>query len=248
MSWNFSVVWSIVSGVVASQVAGSSVVAALERGFIHNVDESIGTEQKPIWAPSSFYGQYSSDTTPVEILAYDVEYRIPRNYLESILTSVHDMSTGFSAVARLPKLIGVTSDPENKDGIFVGQKLMAPSKDPGIVRMISSDMPYAAQHDPNTIVFEAESGTPDALWQFGLLRSNSRSSVQDDVYFRRPSQEFAGFVANCNKYNNLCTSFLRISNQSVIIIEYNPSQLMNWRYIHEDVSNLIGKWIIKKGG
>ena len=239
---------SIVSGFVASQVAGSSVVAALERGFIHNVDESIGTEQKPIWAPSSFYGQYSSDTTPVEILSYGVEYRIPRNYLESILTSVHDMSTAFSAVARLPKLIGVTSDPENKDGIFIGQKVVSPERDPGIVRMVSSDMPFSTEHDPNTIVFEAEAGAPDEPWQFGLLRSNSRSYAGHDVYFKRPSSEFAGFVVNCDREYNICTSYFRISSKAVIVFQYNPTQIIIWTYINEGVSNLIGGWIIKKGG
>lgn len=240
-------VGSTVLAVILSQIPSSCFAAGPESGFIHDVNGRNVTEQKPT-SVYPFFGQFSSDTTPVEILSYGVEYRVPRNYLESVLINDHDMSTSFAAVVRLPKFLGVTSNPDDKDGIFIGQKIVTPEIDPGIVRMISSDMPFSPKHDPNTIVFEAEPGASDVPWQFGLLRSTSRSSVRDDVYFRRPSEGFSGFVAICNRHNNICTSYLRISSESVMTFQYNPTQLWRWKYINKGISDLINGWIVKIGG
>ena len=197
-----------------------------------------------IFDKKSFYGSYSTDRTTISVVSYGTAFEIPRYYLESVLISIHDNSTSFAAIASFPEFLGVTN--ANDGGIVIDQNVIAPTTKPNLIRLVSSELIYSREHDPNSIVFDAESGVPDTEWRFGLSFSSKRTSNKNNtVYFSRPRGDDAGFVAFCDTENNECNSYLRFSSQLVIICQYNVTLLKDWKGVRDGTSALIGSWVFR---
>jgi len=196
-----------------------------------------------------FFGLYSTDKTLIEFSSLDTTYSIPRNYLETVILDRADNSVTFSAVAKIPFYFGVINDANDKRGIFIDEKLKDPTHDLSIVRITLENSDFDPVHDPNAIVFNAEAKAPDTEWQFGLSHSETRSLVGESVYFKRPADNFSGFVAFC-QYEPLytCLSYLRVSPKTSIIYQYSTEKLSQWMEISRNVERLVDSWIIKRGG
>jgi hypothetical protein len=145
----------IIAGGFASE---HCVQCDILRFDVNTIESPSVTMQSPVSVPSSFMGLFSPDTTPVEILSYGTYFRIPRNYLESILVSSDHTSVAFAADAKFPKFTGVTADLLDSDAIHAGDKVFLPGNDPSMVRMVTNNLILSPQHDPNEIVFDAEMG------------------------------------------------------------------------------------------
>jgi hypothetical protein len=203
------------------------------------------SEETPISIGHGVTG-LSASTELVDILVErEAHFRVPRNYIQSIIANAHARSVMLVLVTLFPDFAGATVDgargtlPENLTRLWWDNY-------PNLIRILSTTKPFSVEHDGNTIVFTAEEHEPDSPWKYGLLKSKKRSHALTDVYFVRPGAEYSGYVVYCSTEGiGPCNIDLRLSERLVIQYQFHKSLLPHWQEIHQKVSALIESFIVK---
>lgn len=208
-------------------------------------DNFVLSEETPISIGHGILGYMTTSTEPVDILSYGMHFRIPRNYIYTILDNTRDHAVDFQLQTLYPDFAGAKDEATIKTQIGT-QNWQASMNQIVIYEDAQPDYPTGINQ--NTYVFAAEANEPDHLWKYGLLKSSKPSPAHgQDIYFQRPTKKSRGIVISCDKDDNTgCSVSVSVSSRIMITYQYHPELLSHWQEINEGVTKLIQSFIIKE--
>lgn len=209
-------------------------------------DSFVLSEDTPTSIGHGIVDNLSESTDLVDVLVErELHFRVPRNYISDIDANAHTRSVTLVLVTLFPLFAGVSADGDHGKTLTENHKPLWWNNYPNLIRMVTTTMPFSVEHDPNTVVFNAEEHEPDVPWKYGLLKSEKRSWALADVYFKRPQEDDPGYMVSCSRNGvGPCDVSLQLSNDVILQYQFHQSLLPQWREIHQKVSALVESFII----
>ena len=213
-------------------------------------DNFVLSVDTPISLPNCSSG-LSNKTYPIDILSYGVHFRIPRNYIDGILSDAQK-NVIFNLLLRYPDFVGVTGKIDDTIKVTPNNAKWNWGISHDIIHgtAVGGELGKKSVSDYNSSILLAEANEPDQLAEYGLSKSTKTvMSISQDVYFKRPSKESVGFVAFCDRPQDVlhqCRSYIRVSDNLLIMYQYHRELLPHWQEMHQKITQLIQSFVVKE--
>jgi len=208
------------------------------------------SEETPISIGHGIIGNLSTSAEPVDILSYGVHFRIPRNYIETILHNARDRTVDFKLVTLFPDFAGVQNGAE-PGKLTKENRIWRWPYSPSLVKIYTDggELGKKYNRDYFKFVFDAEANEPDHPWQYGLLKSTKSAAARnEDVYFQRPTATNDGFVLFCDRNNadvRGCRARIRVSDVLILQYQFHRELVPYWQEINQKIRYLVQSFVWK---